>query len=196
MRSWNPAQLLWAQEGQEGRLGLGESRWRVLCMGALTFLTLASLSLSHEAPLLCVWSGPSLEVSLQILLPKTIFCQTICPEAHCNLLSFQDGANKQVETFPCATEGQGLMFPSVFTWFHMQRLEFCPPSKQPLPVPLEGNALQHRAAPWTQTFTHAQRTDCPAGTGQGHPLVLSAPVLRLQVAPPSNVADPSSNRSK
>lgn len=44
------------------------------------------------------------EVSLQVLLPRTTFCQMICPEAYCNLLSFQDGVYKEAETFPCTTK--------------------------------------------------------------------------------------------
>lgn len=46
---WDPDTMFRAQEGH---LGLKVALWRVLCTAALTLLTLASLSLNHEAPLL------------------------------------------------------------------------------------------------------------------------------------------------
>lgn len=72
VRSWNPAWLLraWSRH-----LGSGETPWRVLCTAAPTFLTLGSSSLGHEAQLWGVRSGPSPEVWVQVLLPKTIFCK-------------------------------------------------------------------------------------------------------------------------
>lgn len=127
------------------------------------------------------------------------------PEGHHYFFSLQDGADKQVETFSCHPgqchkEGQDLRFSSVLSLFYQlsphAETQIQPTFKQPLPVPSVGNALQPRAAWWTKTSTRAQMTDYPAGTGLGHPLVLTTPV---QVVPHTSdscsCADPSSNRS-